>query len=100
MRKTRFIPDGLTTRTPMQFCPSCLTKIDAHSSLTDKDYSPQPDDFTICLNCGALLKFGPKLDLHLSSLMEVPMHSRMDFAKVVQTVKERGLIHGDPGEGQ
>jgi hypothetical protein len=90
MKKRFRAPDELvTTRFPAAFCPVCFQVLDAATAMQDKAV-PEPGDYTICIECGAVLRFGPKMDLLLSSLMEIPMSARMDFAKVVTEVKKRG----------
>jgi hypothetical protein len=51
---------------------------------------PEPGDFTICIECAAVLRYDKDMTAVLSSLMEVPMISRMNFARVVSELKERG----------
>jgi hypothetical protein len=89
--------EGVTTRTPPQFCPLCFTVLDAVASLETKKV-PDPGDFTICLYCAAVLKFGPDMMLEASSLMDIPMHSRKGFAEGVMAAKE--LIERRRGRGR
>lgn len=51
---------------------------------------PQPGDFTVCIACASVLRWTATMDFELSSLMAVPTHIRMDFAKLVSTVKTLG----------
>jgi hypothetical protein len=48
---------------------------------------------------GAVMEYGEKMDLILRSLEDIPMHSRLDFAKAVTLVKERILSRGKPDAG-
>jgi hypothetical protein len=91
MTKSRYLkPDEMpTTRVPARFCPVCFIVVDAATCFTAK-IAPEPGDFTVCINCGAVLLFDGEMDLLLSSLEAIPMHSRLDFAKMVTAVKERG----------
>jgi hypothetical protein len=79
----------VTTRLSPSFCPICFQLLDAVTCFTAQ-IAPKPGDFTICIECGAVVEFGAKMDLRLRSLEDIPMHSRLDFAKAVQAIKERG----------
>jgi hypothetical protein len=79
----------VTTRIHASFCPFCFQMLDAVSSMQDKKV-PEPGDFTICIECGAVLRFDAKMDLLASSLEDIPMASRLGFAKVVMEIKKRG----------
>lgn len=72
---------------PSQFCPRCFKMLDATCSLTDANAAPEPGDFTVCIACAAVLRFGTGLHLEMSSLMDIPEHSRMAFAQTVQAVE-------------
>jgi hypothetical protein len=91
MKKNKTITDldSVTTRVPPQFCPVCFTVLDAVTNFTDK-VPPKPGDFTVCIECGSVMEYGPKMDLSLRSLEDIPMHSRLGFAKAVTAIKERG----------
>jgi hypothetical protein len=46
-------------------CPKCGYDIDAASAIgKDPTALPDEDDYSICLNCGALLQFDSLLRLH------------------------------------
>lgn len=38
-------------------CPSCGYHLDAASHTTDADTRPTPGDYSVCINCGELLRF-------------------------------------------
>lgn len=75
------------TRLPPQFCPFCFTLLDAATNMTSLD-APQPGDFTICVNCSGILRYEEGMTVVASSLLEIPTHSRMEFAKVARLNKE------------
>ncbi len=85
---------SLTSRVPAQWCPDCFHKLDGVTSV-GAEATPSPGDFTVCIECGNILRFADDMSLVLSNLMEIPMHSRLEFAKIVSTVKTLG-----PGQGQ
>jgi hypothetical protein len=70
-----------------RFCPVCFTVLDSAMNLTGPD-APEPGDFTICIGCRSMLRFGEGMALELSSLEAVPTHSRFEFAKVLRIMKE------------
>jgi hypothetical protein len=81
-----FTRDGYTGQTPLRVCPFCSYTLDAVTNLTGQD-QPQEGDFTVCIGCRGVLRFGHNLTLHKSSLMEVPTHLRMSFAKVIRVAE-------------
>lgn len=82
-----------TTRTPATWCPCCFHTLTA-TTCTTGEHSPEPGDYTICINCGEVLRWNDRMDLDQSSLMEIPEDSRMRFAQVVQVIK--GLTASKP----
>ena len=76
-----------TTQVKPCFCPSCFKLLDATTSL-GSEAVPQPGDFTVCIDCCEVLRWDAEMNLVRSSLLEIPMHSRLDFAKVVTKCKE------------
>lgn len=57
-----------TIKIKVQYCPNgCGNKLDAVTSIYDES-SPQEGDFSICSKCHAVLKFGKRWKLNLSSL--------------------------------
>jgi hypothetical protein len=76
-----------TIRLAPQFCPVCFTLLDAATNLTGKG-PPVEGDFTICIGCRSVLRFGAGLAMELSSLLAVPAHSRMEFAKVLRLMEQ------------
>jgi hypothetical protein len=46
-------------------CPKCGKLIDGATGLSDQEYSeppqPKPGDLSVCLHCGALLRYDEKL---------------------------------------
>lgn len=76
-----------TTRVEPSKCPFCATELDAVTGVTTED-SPEPGDFTVCIGCCKVLRFADDMTLLPSSLLDIPMHSRLQFAKVVQACGE------------
>jgi hypothetical protein len=90
MWRNPFVRDGYTGRTPLALCPVCFQKLDAYTNLTGHDKA-EPGDYTICIGCRSVLRFGPGLGLEKSSLLEVPVHLRAVFAKVIRVMEESPL---------
>jgi hypothetical protein len=76
-----------TSRIAPAFCPFCFKMLDATTSLGSEEV-PQPGDFTVCIACCGVLRFTDDMSLLPSSLLEIPTHSRLEFAKAVQACKE------------
>jgi len=76
-----------TKRVPTTFCPYCFTVLDAATNLDSKE-PPRAGDFTVCIECCGLLRFGEDMSINTGDLMEIPPHSRMYFAKVIRLCKE------------
>jgi hypothetical protein len=60
-----------TFRLKASRCPECDHPLDAASSFDKKDpRQPHPLDFTICINCAAILRFKLDLSLRRATLLE------------------------------
>lgn len=51
----------MSTSIPAQACPNCGYKMDKAADPTDNCRVPNRGDFTLCLACTALLRFGDDL---------------------------------------
>lgn len=58
-------------RLPNSPCPVCGKKLDAASESTGAPVKPVEGDFSVCLYCGALLRFGAHLVIVKASLDEL-----------------------------
>jgi hypothetical protein len=52
--------------TPPGRCPGCRYQFDRASSLAG-EHEPSADDFTLCLKCGAILRFNADLTIREAS---------------------------------
>jgi hypothetical protein len=77
-----------TSRVAPAFCPFCFKVLDAATSF-GAEVVPQVGDFTVCIQCCNVLRFEDDMSLVASALIEIPAHSRMEFAKIVRYCKER-----------
>jgi hypothetical protein len=80
---TRDRSKSLTTRVAEAACPYCSHKLDAVSSV-GAEVTPEPGDFTVCIECCNVLRFDANMQLCKSALTDIPMHSRLNFAKIVK----------------
>jgi hypothetical protein len=90
-----FIRDGYIGQVPLSICPICFHKLDGIANMTGHE-KPEPGDFTVCVGCRSVLKFGPGMGLELSSLMEVPTHIRASFAKLIRYMEAYPLPQKEP----
>jgi hypothetical protein len=81
-----FIKDGYTGRMPPSICPVCSWPLDASTNMTGHE-APGVGDFTVCINCRSVLRFGLGMGLEKSSLLEVPTHIRASFAKIIRCME-------------
>ncbi len=58
-----------TTEIPMQLCPTCGYTSDSATALEDGK-RPKVGDFTVCINCAGVMRFGSDLQLVPSSSLE------------------------------
>ena len=58
-----------TTRMTPALCPWCGYTLDAAGNM--KDQIPKEGDFTVCLGCVSVLRFGPGLKLEIPSRAEI-----------------------------
>jgi hypothetical protein len=89
-----FIRDGYTGQMPLSICPVCSHRLDGVTNLTSRD-APRVGDFTVCVECRTVLRFGLGMKLEKSSLMEVPIHIRAAFAKVIRMMEEHPYPQGN-----
>ncbi|MEH2148560.1 hypothetical protein [Nostoc sp.] len=53
-----------------QSCPKCRLKIDSATAIFNKEATPNVGDFSVCISCYSVLRYGENLQLHLSSVQE------------------------------
>jgi hypothetical protein len=61
------MPPPRTTHLKPDRCPACLYRLDA-AIAAFKDVTPSPGDFTVCIQCGAVLEFDN--NLHVQKVSE------------------------------
>lgn len=74
---------------PTQFCPNCYTVLDAASNYPDDTYTPAPGDFTVCIECGAILAYDACMYVHLKKLSDAPLYLRPKLAWLVMMIHEK-----------
>ena len=55
----------MSYRMPTQNCPACGTRLDAASGLCEDTPRPKAGDFTVCIDCAALMTFTKSLTVAL-----------------------------------
>ena len=63
----------LKTKFPAPYCPRCNTKLDGYTHPTDPDQQPKPHDWSICLECRALLVYTDTMQLRAATEGEFDM---------------------------
>lgn len=69
-------------------CPVCFTTLDAASTIDGDTNPPVPGDFTVCLNCSAILRYDDAFVVVPSSLAECPIELRATLARVKMLTEE------------
>ena len=67
-------------RIRLNFCPVCLYAMDACTGV-GHDRKPRPGDYSVCADCGALLRFGPGLVLTLCTASDLREFREQDPQK-------------------
>lgn len=78
----------LTSRFPLVLCPVCAGKLDAATSV-GKAAIPQPErpghtSMTVCIHCGAVLKFVDDLRLKQMTEQEIKSLTDKEFQEVAR----------------
>jgi len=84
-----------STRLPTHYCATCKTKLSAASSVGG-DFTPKPGNLTICIDCGALLRFRADLQVELAP---VELEQQLDEAgtKMLALIRETARRGAGPG---
>jgi hypothetical protein len=78
------------TRHSKQPCPKCNTNLDCATGAYNKNATPSPGDFSICIICGTILRYGEGLKLVESSMDEATQFGLGEkMATAVNIVKRR-----------
>ena len=86
-----------TTCTPHNRCPFCRYEVSAASSITG-GYRAKTGDYSVCLNCGNLLRFKPDLTVRESSVREflddgeVSLRDRQRLLRARVMIQRRGPL--------
>lgn len=65
-------------RTPTDHCPKCNCLLDTVTNMTGQG-RPEIGDFSICIGCAELLRFGPSLTVYQPSSEELRSIPKQDF---------------------
>ena len=75
-------------------CPMCRYTLDAASQLGG-NAAPKPGDFSVCLNCGALLRFNLDLSLAMALVQELDAldaETRTTLLRARSAIRQRGPL--------
>jgi hypothetical protein len=85
----------MSRRVEAQWCPSCFERIDMTPQivtlrdLVTHEAKARPGDYTVCIKCAALLRFGRKMLLKIIDASEVEdKATRAKLLTVSRTIKE------------
>jgi hypothetical protein len=84
------------TRMPPSPCPSCGQVLDGAGDPWGL-HRPKPGDFTVCIYCGAGLRYDRQMQLKVATDAEVRRHAPADFERYrgfVARVIEQGKADG------
>ena len=82
-------------RIPNSVCPYCGYYMDAATGIQNSKITPNPDNFSICLSCGGLMRFDATLKLRVCTEadkleLELPQAAMIHRAQAL--IRERGLL--------
>lgn len=80
-------------RVPASNCPACQSEHDAASHPTNETAVPGPGDLTVCIDCGALLRFGQGLELEAVSPAELRALDAGTRGELVRVQSAIRLLH-------
>ena len=75
-------------------CPSCSYLLDGVTNVTG-DTGPKPGDYSMCVRCGAVLRFGAGLQLRLSNFKSLPDELKAPFLKAHTFIRSRNYMQSD-----
>ncbi len=87
----------LKSHVPLHLCPCCGATLDAVASVGG-DYTPSPDDFSVCIECGAYVKFDKDLrivELTDEEYVDLPLDERQLLRAVRLAVQRMRQARGD-----
>jgi hypothetical protein len=76
-------------------CVGCHATLDHVSNMEDTK-KPEVGDFTICINCGALMVFTSGLGVAPAKLTDIPVQYRAHFARTIFLIQEIKRVMGEP----
>jgi len=82
-----------TQRHKQNECPKCLDAMDAYTGRLGT--KPRPLDWSVCLNCGEILRFDEQLDLRLildEEWEQVHPENKETLLALQRKIRARGLL--------
>jgi hypothetical protein len=76
-----------SAKLPRDSCPRCATKLDAATGLDKETFDPKPGDFSICINCQAILTYDPQLKLEMVAWEDLPDEVKPTIGRAITLMK-------------
>lgn len=91
MSDARHLADG--SLLPPSFCPGCRYRMDA-ATAAEGDHRPSVGDYSVCLNCGEILRYSAGLCLcrDTSNLADLDEEGRRTIRQARRLIIQRGPI--------
>jgi RNase P subunit RPR2 len=70
-------------------CPNCNYNLEAATAARGKD-EPRPDDYSVCFNCGAVLRFNQDMTVRLCLDKDVEEQWRPAVMQVANLIRAKG----------
>lgn len=84
-----------TTKMGHDNCPTCGYVCDSSTNLEEEHPVPVPEDISVCINCGGILKYASDMALEICSVdhfLKFSPQSRISVLGARKLIKERGPI--------
>lgn len=81
-------------------CPECLEHLDGATCSNGRNVKPRPKDFSVCVYCGAILRYGRGLLLAAATdddLAELPPHQVEQLRQMSCQFREARRQMSQPG---
>ena len=81
-----------SSRVEKEQCPTCGHSINAATDVSDENNAPRPGDFTICLYCQDIFKFGQELQmepLDEADILQLNLDAVLKYQRAIKESKQR-----------
>lgn len=84
---------------PASVCPTCGYQLECATVIGKKDASPKPEDFSLCMKCGEILRFKSDLSLRpaeLNDFLDLPREVAITLEYAQKTIRRLRLLDKKP----